>query len=389
MEGLPLVDELHADALTRQFLHDAKNLRHGTCEAVEALDHQGSAWLPVTRQEGLKLWPHGVLAGPLVFVNSRQVQPVELPLGVLVNGAESLVADAEAGIAHDVLQGCARADSETQRSTRCLMPSCSDRLCACLSPFFLVFFLTLRNVLLIFIPLHVLSGKEGKEMTNVYSSPSKISTRDRLLQIAEDALKSDGWSVSRVQGAGKSSLRRMTRGGETKIVSIRTTQDRWIAFPRTPDDRSWITLADVDYVVASSVDDRDNPKYGLVHLIPGDEARARFDRAYAARKDAGHVIKIGRGVWVSLYDSESSNPVNLVGAGAGLAHPAIARVPLDASNASVNVQAPDQARLEALPDEVRLQDQGGGTLGPIPAAKRWLARQLGVAEADIKISVSH
>ena len=57
--------------------------------------------------------------------------------------------------------------------------------------------------------------------------------------------------------------------------------------------------------------------------------RARFDRAYAARIKAGYKIPLGRGVWVSLYSPEATDPVTYVGAGAGLKSPPIAKVALE------------------------------------------------------------
>src|SRR5438552_708962 len=158
-------------------------------------------------------------------------------------------------------------------------------------------------------------------MTNVSATPEKLSIRANLFRSAETALENEGWSVERIARSGKSSVRRITKGKLEKTVSIRTSQDTWIAFPRTQDDRSWATLADVDYVVAASVDSRDNPHFAKVHLIEGNEMRARFDRAYAARKKAGYAMPVGRGIWLSLYEKELNDPVTLVGAGAGLDHP--------------------------------------------------------------------
>src|SRR4051794_17542694 len=94
----------------------------------------------------------------------------------------------------------------------------------------------------------------------------------------------------------------------------------WIAFPRNKKNDGWATLEEADLVVASSVNDRDEPRFAKVHLIPGDEMRDRFDRSYAARKAAGYSLPKGRGIWVSLYEQEASDPVNRVGAGAGLKH---------------------------------------------------------------------
>jgi hypothetical protein len=217
-----------------------------------------------------------------------------------------------------------------------------------------------------------------REMTNVSENAEKVALRAELFQIGVRALEKDGWKVERIARSGKSSVRRITKDKLTKTVSIRTTQDRWIAFPRNATDNGWATLSDVDYVVAVSVDDRDNPRFGQVHMIPGDEMRARFDRARAARKKAGHVMPIGRGIWVSLYESEVNDPVSHVGAGAGLAYPAIARVPLTEEKAA------NEGERESQDIEVAPQD------GPltISEAKRRLALSLGVNEADIKITIS-
>jgi hypothetical protein len=71
----------------------------------------------------------------------------------------------------------------------------------------------------------------------------------------------------------------LTKGGKTKLISIRTSQSTWIAFPRDEKDEKWGTLSDVDAVVAAWVDDAETPRFAQVHLIPGDEMRDRFDRA--------------------------------------------------------------------------------------------------------------
>jgi hypothetical protein len=214
-------------------------------------------------------------------------------------------------------------------------------------------------------------------MTNVSETPEKVALRAELFQIAVRTLERQGWKVERIAGAGKSSIRRVTKGNIAKTVSIRTTQDRSIAFPRNAKDDGWATLADVDYVVASSVDDRHNPRFAQVHMIEGDEMRARFDRAYAARKNAGHTLPVGRGVWLSLYAEESNDPVHHVGAGAGRVHPEIAREPLTREKAA----KPDEG---LDPQDVELED------APltIAEAKRRLALSLGVNEADIKITIS-
>lgn len=218
-------------------------------------------------------------------------------------------------------------------------------------------------------------------MTNIFGTTKKGSMKTRLFQIAVDALGGDGWTVERIAGSGKSSVRRITKGDESKVVSIRTTQDMWIAFPRTEGDKSWRTLDEVDAVVPVSVDDKDDPKFAKVHIIDGDEVRARFNRAYEARKDAGHKIPIGRGVWVSLYLPEANDPVSHVGAGAGLKFPPIATVPLVPEDASEEAASGDETKASSI------STPSGEAHLSIAEAKRRLAETFGVDPSSIRITV--
>lgn len=213
-----------------------------------------------------------------------------------------------------------------------------------------------------------------EDMTNIFGSSEKASMKAQLFDKGVKALENAGWKVERVQGSGKSSVRRISKGSASKIVSIRTTQDTWVAFPRTEKDKGWRTLDEVDAVVAVSVDDRHNPKFAKVHMIDGDDMRDRFNRAYAARKKAGHSIPVGRGVWVSLYLPEAQDPVSHIGAGAGLKFPAIATVPLN----------PDMIAAQAASDGDPQMEEAPLT---IAEAKRRLANALGVDPANIKITV--
>ncbi len=220
-------------------------------------------------------------------------------------------------------------------------------------------------------------------MTNIFGTPTKGPMKTQLFKIAEGALEKDGWQIERMVGTGKSSLRRITKNGESKVVSIRTSQDTWIAFPRAEGDDSWGTLDDVDAVVPVSVDDKEDPKFAKVHLIDGDEMRSRFNRAYEARKEAGYSIPTGRGVWISLYQEETSDPVTLVGAGAGLKFPPIATVALlSDTGTSIDVSTPNgdgdisQITKEAVEAPLSIAE-----------AKRRLAETFGVDPASIKITV--
>jgi hypothetical protein len=212
-------------------------------------------------------------------------------------------------------------------------------------------------------------------MTDVYKTPEKVARKYRLFDIGLETLRAQNWKVERIAGAGKASVRLITKGGQSRRVSVRTTQDQWIAFPRQADDKGWVTLSEVDVVLAVSVDDVEHPNAALVHWIEGDDMRARFDRGYKARREAGHQIPLGRGVWLPLYIAEDSNVARYVGGGAGIDHPEIARVPLDSGAPPPDVT--DEA--EHNWDEDRPLT--------ISEAKRRLALSLGVPESSIKISV--
>ncbi len=215
-------------------------------------------------------------------------------------------------------------------------------------------------------------------MTNVYGRPGKYSIKARLFEICVKTLQNHGWIVERVPGSGKASLRKITKGRASQLVSIRTTQDTWIAFPRNKDDTDWVTLSEADAVVAVSVNDAHDPKFANVHMISGDEMRDRFNRAYTARRKAGHRIPIGRGVWVALYFKEASEPTSYVGAGAGLKNPPIAKIPLDSKAiAGLKEEEPSE------PDLIRQEESPLS----IAEAKRRLALALGVDAANIRISV--
>ena len=230
-------------------------------------------------------------------------------------------------------------------------------------------------------------------MTFDSNDSAKTATRKKLRSIAEQSLDRNGWTVTKktgplVSGARKGgSVRRITKNGESKLIAIKTSQDTWISFARTTDDTKWVTLCDVEVVVAVSVDDIENPRSAQVHMIEADEMRDRFDRAYAARRAAGHTIQPSHGVWLSLYEEEGTSPVQRVGAGAGLANPAIAVVPLDESETPVT-----PTKQPNSPGDYRTTQYGNSPSVDeqpltIAQAKTKLARTFGVDPSNIKITV--
>lgn len=219
-------------------------------------------------------------------------------------------------------------------------------------------------------------------MTNIFKDEWKRWRKRRLFQIGVELLESQGWRVTKERGLGKASVRRITRGAESLLISIRTTQDRWLAFPPKPNGKGWITLDDVDVVLAVSVDDTDDPSEAWVHWIPAEEMIARFDTAFRARKSQGRTHSGRRGVWIPLYHRESeSENVSYVGGGAGLDFPAIARVPLGEAGSAI-IAADEDA-------EDEIEEHADATVRgfSIAEAKRGLAVRFGVPESAITITV--
>lgn len=219
-------------------------------------------------------------------------------------------------------------------------------------------------------------------MTNVSATPEKLAIRHGLRAAAEEVLSGKGYKVERVPGAGKSSLRRITKGSVSKLVTIRTTQDKWIAFPRNKQDTAFTTLEEVDFVVAASVNDKHNPTRAQIHMLPGDEMRERFERNYEARKKSGYTIPKGRGIWVSLYEKDAKEPATRVAAGAGLKYPEIGNLPL----VPVEGTTDEADELDAAPEESVAPNVEQPLT--IAEAKRRLAQSLGVPEKSITITIT-
>ena len=225
-------------------------------------------------------------------------------------------------------------------------------------------------------------------MTNVNATPRKQATRKGLFAFGIEALEKEGWKVSRIPRGGKASLRLITKGANKHKVSIRTSQDAWIAFPRKSAEAGWVTLDDVDYVVAVSVNDKHNPTEARVHMIPADDARKRYNRAYDARRAAGHTLPVGRGIWLSLYDKEAANPVSYVGAGMGVDYPPLALINISKDGLP---QGGDEVDDDMAEEDAALSPDSTAEALPltIPEAKRRLAEALGVPETAIKITIEH
>ncbi len=164
-------------------------------------------------------------------------------------------------------------------------------------------------------------------MESQFSQMSHTERRRVLVDAAKRALTETTVGLKRLPGRGRSNVWVVEEGGRTKRVAIRTTQDRWFAFPPMENGTKWKTLSDIDVVVVAAVDDRDDPKRAEVYRFDADEVRKRFDESYAARTGAGQSEPDGYGMWVGLDEDRRGLPAS-VGSGLASVYPPIATYPL-------------------------------------------------------------
>jgi hypothetical protein len=150
--------------------------------------------------------------------------------------------------------------------------------------------------------LHSPSGVT--EMANLLNGLTESTKWRLLVGAAKKATVAQGYTLSRVPGRGLSNIWNISKNGKTNVASIRTTRDRWIAFPPLEGGTKWKTLDDVETVIVAAVDSRENPEKIEVYIFPAEEVRKRFDAAYAARIEDGRTIKDNFGMWVALDRGE-------------------------------------------------------------------------------------
>jgi hypothetical protein len=209
-----------------------------------------------------------------------------------------------------------------------------------------------------------------------------------MVDAAKRGAVDGGYEMTRLPGRGLSNVWELRKNGLMFTTSIRTTRDRWIAFPPLNGGKKWKTLDDVQRVLVATVDEKESPQKVLVYMFDATEVRERFDASHAARINAGHVVRDDYGMWVALDTRPAGHPSN-VGSGLADKYRPIATYSIAAliesgagreSWDSEVVAPPEEspARAGAEPDEAPLT---------IAEAKRRLARTFGVNEANIKITV--
>lgn len=149
-----------------------------------------------------------------------------------------------------------------------------------------------------------------------------------MVDAALEGARQQGYALKKQPGRGLSNTYELTKDGKTQTASIRTTRDRWVAFPPLDDGKRWKTLDEVDLVLVAAVDHRLNPQNVDVYLFPADEVRKRFDASYAARIANGHTVRNNYGMWVML-DKGDDAVISQVGHGLAEEYPRIANFSID------------------------------------------------------------
>ncbi len=162
-------------------------------------------------------------------------------------------------------------------------------------------------------------------MDNEFLKLSNTQSWRTLVDVSRESVKKAGYELERQPGRGRSNVYMVKKGGKEQLASIRTTKDRWIAFPPLKD--KWKTLDDVELVIISAVDDVEDPKNAEVYILPADEVRDRFNASYRARISSGQKVRENFGMWVCL-DRDDRGIAASVGSGIIESHTPVAVIPL-------------------------------------------------------------
>lgn len=153
-------------------------------------------------------------------------------------------------------------------------------------------------------------------MTNVFKQMGAGPRWNFLVAAARKGMEDAGWEMKRKPGRGLSNTWVQTKQEQSFTAAIRTSQDRWLAFPPLQGGTKWKTLDDVQKVIVAVVDDKENPTAVEVYAFDAEEVRKRFAEAYEARIAAGHIVKDNYGLWINLDVDARQIPVSV---GSGMA----------------------------------------------------------------------
>jgi len=220
-----------------------------------------------------------------------------------------------------------------------------------------------------------------------FNDCSETGKRHLLVGAAKKALDAQGYSLARVPGRGLSNVWRVTRNGATQVAAIRTTRDRWIAFPPLDGGSKWKTLDDVDLVVVAAVDSKENPQNIEIYFFPAVAVRKKFDANYAERVNQRQTVIDGFGMWVSL-DRDDRGVAASAGSGIVDQYKRVAVYPIQELLANV-ASKPDTDEVEReRGDEERFVPPPVATISEVVAwARERIAEIAGVKTEAVRLDL--
>lgn len=214
---------------------------------------------------------------------------------------------------------------------------------------------------------------------------SDAETWGILVGAVKTAAQEKGYRLKRVPGRGRSNVWIVEKNSKELRASIRTSKDRWIAFPPLNGGKKWKTLDGVDIVFVGVVDEKDNPRNVEVYELNAVEVRQRFDAAYAARRKAGQTIQDNFGMWVAL-DADSRGIPASTGSGIAAKHKPIAVYQM--STLLEAIKGTESEEVE-IGDEPSLPGQeSANTIGEVMAsARKRISELAGVDFAAVRLDL--
>ena len=230
-------------------------------------------------------------------------------------------------------------------------------------------------------------------MTNRLKEMGETASWRLMVSAAIEGAKKAGYATKRQPGRGLSNTWELTKDGTAKVASVRTTRDRYIAFPPLDGGKRWKTLDAVDLVLVSAVDDPGNPQNVDVYLLPAADVRKRFDASYAARTENGHTVRDDFGMWIML-DQGDDAIASQVGHSLAVDYPTIARFSIDELEGQIT-PATEQAVKDATPEPETPAEQPQAettpaftTVGDVLSwARAEIARLSGMSSEAIKLDL--
>ncbi len=213
----------------------------------------------------------------------------------------------------------------------------------------------------------------------------EVSDWQVMVDAATRGLEEKGYQLTRMPGRGLSNVWSVARGGVTQKASIRTTRNRWFAFPPLAGGTKWKTLDDVDLVVVASVDSQDKPANVEIYVFQADEVRQCFSAALAARKAAGQTVRDDFGMWIAL-DTDTRNVPTSVGSGLAEKYPAVATYSLASLEADEKARPAVAAPSASL--SVREESQKPESIADVLSrARQRVAELAGVSVEAVKLDL--